>query len=309
MSEIDSNSRQRERFRGCLLGLAIGDAIGASTEFSPKGSFDPVEDMVGGGVFGLPPGCWTDDTSMALCLATSLVECRGFDAVDQMRRYLLWAREGYLSSVGYCFDIGKTVLESLLTFETTGNPYAGPTDPRSAGNGCIMRLAPIPIFFYPDFEKTERYAVESARTTHGTQECLDATRLFARILFRALAGQPKEEVLEADAETFQGSRKIVAIARGEYCHKRPEDLRTTGYVVDTLETALWCFRNTEDFEEAILVSANLGGDADTISAVCGQVAGAYYGESAIPKRWLENLYMGEEIRALADQLRERAPLR
>jgi ADP-ribosyl-[dinitrogen reductase] hydrolase len=271
------------------------------------GSFDPVEDMVGGGVFGLPPGCWTDDTSMALCLATSLVECQGFDAVDQMRRYLLWAREGYLSSVGYCFDIGKTVLESLLTFEATGNPYAGPTDPRSAGNGCIMRLAPIPIFFYPDFQKAEHYAVESARTTHGTQECLDATRLFARILLRALAGQSKEEVLDADAETFQGRPKIMAIARGEYRHKQPEDLRTTGYVVDTLETALWCFRNTESFEEAILVSANLGGDADTISAVCGQVAGAYYGESAIPKRWLENLYMGEEIRALADQLRERAP--
>ena len=125
----------RDRFRGCLLGLAAGDALGTTLEFSVPGSFDPIDDMVGGGPFGLRAGQWTDDTSMALCLATSLLESGGFDAVDQMGRYLRWFREGYLSSTGECFDIGGTTREALVRFERTGEPYSGPTDPMSAGNG------------------------------------------------------------------------------------------------------------------------------------------------------------------------------
>lgn len=132
----------RDRFRGCLLGLAVGDAVGTTVEFRPRGSFRPLADMIGGGPFQLRPGQWTDDTSMALCLATSLVECNGFDALDQMERYCKWADSGYLSSTGACFDIGNTVASALRRFRQTGNPFAGSSDPYSAGNGCIMRLAP-----------------------------------------------------------------------------------------------------------------------------------------------------------------------
>ena len=290
------------RARGCLLGLAVGDAVGTTVEFKPRGSFQPLEDMVGGGPFSLKPGQWTDDTSMALCLGYSLVECNGFDAYDQMTRYVRWWREGYLSSTGRCFDIGVTVSGALSTFQRTGDPFAGSTDPHKAGNGCIMRLAPAPIFYYPDINAAAHYAAESARTTHAAPECLDASRLLARILVRALRGDTKSAVLLGDSDTFIGAPKIAAIARGDYRDKREAQIRGSGYVVDCLEAALWCFDHTESFADAVLLAANLGDDADTTAAVCGQVAGAVYGEEGIPAAWRARLTMGEAIGALADRL-------
>ena len=133
------------RYRGCLLGIAIGDAVGTTLEFKPPGSFKPISDMVGGGPFRLKPGEWTDDTSMALCLATSLVEKNGFDPREEMDRYSRWWKEGYLSSNGVCFDIGNTVATALRQYQKTGDPIAGSISPHSAGNGCIMRLAPMPM--------------------------------------------------------------------------------------------------------------------------------------------------------------------
>lgn len=297
--------QQLDRFRGCLLGLAAGDAVGTTVEFRPRGSFAPLTGMVGGGPFRLEPGQWTDDTSMALCLAVSLVECNGFDARDQMERYCRWRDEGYLSSNGRCFDIGGTVASALARFQRTGDPFAGSTDPNSAGNGCIMRLAPIPMFYFPDVDLAEHYAAESSRTTHAAAECLDASRLFARMVVRALQGGPKEEILLADHTSFVGAPKIMSIAQGEYIAKPMSGIRGSGYVVDSLEAALWCFHHTDSFEQAILAAANLGDDADTTAAVCGQVAGAFYGASGIPAHWLERLALRSEIEQLAVQLMER----
>jgi ADP-ribosyl-[dinitrogen reductase] hydrolase len=292
----------QDRFRGCLLGLAVGDAIGIAVEGYPRGSFKPLTDMVGGGPFGVKAGQWSDDTSMALCLATSLVECGGFDPRDQIERYCLWAETGYLSSTGFCFDIGHTVASALRRFRQTGEPIAGSKDPMSAGNGCIMRLAPVPLFFFPDIDAAEHFAAESSKTTHGAEECIDACRLFARIIVRAVSGKPKDEVALADGASFKGSPKIAAIARGDYLRKSESEIRGSGYVVESLEAAMWCFMNTETFRDAVLKAANLGHDADTTAAVCGQVAGAYYGESGIPSDWLKKLAMCQEIRDLADRL-------
>lgn len=292
----------KDRFRGCLLGLAVGDAVGTTVEFRPRGSFKPLTDMIGGGPFHLQAGQWTDDTSMALCLATSLVECHGFDPLDQMERYCRWAETGYLSSTGTCFDIGNTVASALRRFRQTGNPWAGSSDPYSAGNGSIMRLAPIPMFFFPDLEAAERFAAESSRTTHGAVECMDACRLLARIICRALSGRPKDEVILGDSTTFRGSEKIVAIARGAYRDKSEREIRGSGYVVESLEAALWCFAHTDCFRDAVLQAANLGDDADTTAAVCGQVAGAYYGARHIPAAWLERLALRSAITELADRL-------
>lgn len=294
---------ERDRFRGCLLGLAVGDAVGTTLEFQARGSFHPISDMIGGGPFGLAPGEWTDDTSMALCLATSLVETGGFDPADQMLRYQQWVESGYLSSNGRCFDIGNTVAMALRRYKTTGDPFAGSTDPRFAGNGSIMRLAPVPLFYYPDHSSAVKYAAESSRTTHGAPECLDACRLLAGILGRALqGGRTKEEVLFVPEIDSRASENIRAIACGEYRYKSENAIRGSGYVVESLEAALWCFLHTETLEVAILRAANLGEDADTTAAVCGQVAGAYYGACAIPDHWLKRLVMRDEITALADQL-------
>lgn len=291
-----------ERFRGCLLGLATGDAVGTTVEFQHRGSFLPVTDMVGGGPFNLKPGQWTDDTSMALCLATSLIEVGAFDAMDQMNRYCNWYEQGYLSSTGDCFDIGNTVSQALYQYKLSSNPFSGSTNPRSAGNGCLMRLAPVPMFYYPNRDHVLHFSGESSRTTHGAAECIDASRLFGDILFRALSGSNKTEILFANDLKMIASPSIQSIALGEYQNKLVNDIRGTGYVVESLEAALWCFWMTETYEQAILAATNLGDDADTTAAICGQVAGAYYGESDIPIRWLKKLTMKDDITQLADQL-------
>src|SRR4051812_24966874 len=178
---MDDNSLT-SRAHGCLLGLAAGDAVGTTVEFQLRGSFPPVTDLTGGGPFRLKAGEWTDDTSMALCLAESLAEKRGFDAHDQMTRYCRWWREGYWSANGRCFDIGITVSAALRRFEATGEPFAGSTAPETAGNGSIMRLAPIPIHAYADLARTIELSRESSRTTHGAAECLDACEVLGTLL-------------------------------------------------------------------------------------------------------------------------------
>ena len=284
------------------MGLAAGDALGTTVEFSPRGSFEELKDMVGGGPFKLRPGQWTDDTSMALCLAESLVEKDGFDAKDQIQRYCKWMETGYLSSNGTCFDIGNTVASALRRFRDTGEPYSGSTHPRSAGNGSIMRLAPIPMKYFSKIDQAEYMSGESSKTTHGAEECIDACRLLARIIVRALSGQSRDEILLADRESFHGSKNIVAIARGEYLEKQESMVHGTGYVVQSLEAALWCFARSRSYKDAVLRAANLGDDADTTAAICGQVAGAYYGLSGIPPKWIQKLALRATIINLSDLL-------
>ncbi|MCZ6784947.1 MAG: ADP-ribosylglycohydrolase family protein [Proteobacteria bacterium] len=302
----------RGRFRGCLLGLACGDAVGTALEFERRGTFEPLTDMVGGGPFRLKPGEWTDDTSMALCLAESLLE-RGFDPRDQMERYCRWWREGYLSSNGRCFDIGDTVRGALRRFEESGEPLSGSTDADSAGNGSIMRLAPAPMFFAPDAAAAVKHSAESSRTTHGSQETVDACRLFGLMLSRALAGASKDDVLNAGADDARSlgpspmAPAIAAIAAGSWRNKTESEIRGSGYVVHSLEAALWCFADTTSYRDAILRAANLGEDADTTAAVCGQVAGAFYGEEGIPPEWRGKLSMRAKIEELADALFEARP--
>ncbi len=291
-----------DRFRGCLLGLGCGDAVGTTAEFCRRGSFTPVRDMVGGGVFELKPGEWTDDTSMALCLAASLTELGTFDARDQMERFWRWVDDGYMSSNGRCFDVGNTVYDALEKYRETGEPFSGSTDPWSAGNGCIMRLAPVPMFYYPDRELAIDMSGRSSRTTHGADECVDACCLFGGMIYKALSGATKDEILFSHEVEDLSCERILEIARGEYINKSEDQVDGSGYVVRSLEAALWCFYHTNSFEEAILKATNLGNDADTTAAVCGQVAGAHYGESGIPQRWLERVAMADKIRDLAIKL-------
>lgn len=292
---------RKQRYRGSLLGLAVGDALGTTLEFQPRGTFEPLTDMCGGGPFHLKPGQWTDDTSMALCLAHSLLACEGFDANDQMQRYCEWRTHGYMSSNGRCFDIGVTVSSALSRFLRTGEPYSGSTDPFSAGNGSIMRLAPVALFFSPAREKVIAYAQHSSRTTHGARECVESCGLFAELIHLALNGTDRRQLLSATRYEPTTSR-VAALKKGEFLTKSYDDIQGTGYVIDSLEAALWCFIHTESYAEAVLAAVNLGDDADTTAAVCGQLAGAYYGEAGIPQHWLEPLVMREDIGLLAQQL-------
>jgi ADP-ribosyl-[dinitrogen reductase] hydrolase len=307
MNDKQQEILRQDRFRGCMLGLACGDAVGTTTEFMRRGSFPAVTDMVGGGPFDLKRGQWTDDTSMALCLAQSLIDRQGFDAHDQMTKYVRWMDEGYMSSNGRCFDIGQTTLEGLDRFKTTGEPFSDCDDALSAGNGCLMRLAPVPMWFYPDRLAVIEYAAQSSRTTHGAAECIDASRLFAAILYQALSGADKDAILFGHglSEFDIPSYRVQSVAAGDYRDKGVAEIRGSGYVVESLEAALWCFLTTDTFESAILAAANLGDDADTTAAICGQVAGAFYGENGLPCHWLRYLVMAREIRLLADKLGQR----
>jgi len=298
-----------DRYRGSLLGLAAGDALGTTLEFRRPGTFEPVTDMVGGGPFGLNPGEWTDDTSMALCLAESLVHCGGFDPADQMRRYVRWHREGYLSSNGRCFDIGGTVLSALNRFERTRDPYSGSTDPHSAGNGSLMRLAPVPLFYAARPEEAIERAADSSRTTHGARTAVEPCRYFAGLIVGALAGESKERLLSPGYCPVPGGwqrrplcPEIAAIAAGSVARKAPPQIRGTGYVVECLEAALWAFHKGGSFEEGALLAVNLGDDADTTGAVYGQLAGACYGVGGIPGRWRAKIAHADLIMRLADGL-------
>ncbi|MFZ2987325.1 ADP-ribosylglycohydrolase family protein [Ideonella sp.] len=297
-----------DRYRGSLLGLACGDAVGTTVEFEPRGTFPPVLDMTGGGPFELPVGAWTDDTSMALCLAISLLQCDGFDARDQMSRYTNWWQWGYLSSTGECFDIGMTVCRALQRFMVTQDPMAGDTHPNSAGNGSLMRLAPIALKFAPDLQQVRHFSRLSSATTHAAAEALDCCELLGELLHRALAGLSKPELLQATTTSY-ASEKVSQLAQTEYRSKPLERIKGSGYCVESLEAALWCFDHTETFESAVLTAANLGDDADTTAAIVGQLAGAHYGASSIPVRWLEPLCMRGEIERLAQGLFEQAQTR
>lgn len=298
-----------DRHRGCLLGLAAGDALGTTLEFRAPGTFEPIKGIVGGGPFNLGPGEWTDDTSMALCLAESLIEQRGFDPVDQMRRYLRWYREGQLGSTGKCFDIGNTTRDALLRFERTNDPYSGFNDPRTAGNGSIMRLAPVPLYYASDpLEAIEKSGL-SSKTTHGAQAAVDACRYLGALIVGALHGVGKEELLSSLYCPLEGYweahplvAEIDAVARGSFKYRNPPAIRGTGYVVESLEAALWAFHNSGSFEEGCLMAVNLGDDADTTGAVYGQLAGAFYGEQHIPENWRSKLTYRKLIETMADGL-------
>ena len=298
-----------DRYRGCLLGLAAGDALGTTLEFKEPGEFEPLTDMVGGGPFDLAPGEWTDDTSMALCLAESLVAQKDFDPLHQLETYVRWYRHGHLSVKGRCFDIGITTAGALRRFEARRQQFPGSTDPGAAGNGSLMRLAPAPLAYAGKPEVALFVAGQSSRTTHGAAECVEACRYFAGLLLAAVSGISKEQILNNNYEPAMAhfvqhplTGKVAEIAAGSFAAKEPPQVRGSGYVIHTLEAALWAFHRTDTFRAGALAVVNLGEDADTTGAVYGQLAGAYYGADGIPDEWREKLAMRELIEQRAAEL-------
>lgn len=290
----------KDRQRGMLLGLAIGDALGAAVEFQSPGRFPEVAGYRDGGLHRLKPGEWTDDTSMALALADSIANS-GWDLNDQAKRYVKWWRDGAYSVNGTCFDIGMTTRAGLRRFCESGDAkHSGDRAESTSGNGSIMRLAPVPIHFanlFPDrLEELLERAVESSLPTHASPQCLTACAYFSVVLAGLVHGVPREEVLREDWKPLRKLREIVnlhreveQIIRGSFRLKEPPMIRGSGYVIKSLEAALWAFHRASDFRQAVLLAVNLGDDADTTGAVCGQLAGAYWGESGIPSELLTGL--------------------
>ncbi len=302
----DMNDDILNNYKGSMLGLAVGDALGSTLEFMEK---DDLEDgyihseIIGQGKLNLAKGEWTDDTSMALCLAQSLIDKKGFDANDQMEKYTRWYENGYMSPKNKCVDIGMGTLRALGTYKRTQDPY-GFNDTESLGNGSIMRLAPVTLYFHPDINSALDYSEESSKPTHPGNLCLQSCRALSLIIFKAIEGETKDKILNIETPEEFGITdfEVINLLKGGYKSKNEDEINNSGFVLTTLEAALWCFYHTDNFEDALIKAVNLCGDADTIGAVCGQIAGAYYGYDAIPERWLESILKRDLIEEKAMQM-------
>ena len=303
---LSAASNLRGRFLGALIGLATGDAVAAATQYRRPGSFTPVGDMLGGGPFDLPRGGWSDDTSMALCLADSLLERNGFDARDQMERYRRWQQEGYLSATGQCVGITASTARAIAMAQWRRQALFGSHDPSQQDPEPLSRVAAAVLFFFATSGEAINQATEAARTTCQAPAVLDACRALARALYAALTGQPKATVLERAAlavtppAVIAGTGTAAGASAGGSVPAVSQ--RVGSSAPAALAAAVAAFGATDNFRDAILYAVNLGGDSDVVAAVCGQLAGAYYSVKAIPTSWYNGLMQKELITAYADRL-------
>lgn len=287
-----------DRVVGCFRGLAVGDALGAPVEFKMRGSFEPVTEYRETLHFGLPAGYWTDDTSMALCLADSLIENDGYDSFHVMNKYLQWFENGYRSSTGECFDIGNQTSKALNRFKNFPKlDESSKSD--SAGNGVLMRLAPAAIVSLKLSEDDSVKLFEtSAVDTHNNGEAIESTVLFGMFLKNLLQGFGKvesfDEAVRVAGDKFRVADHVLAVDE--------DNVGNGGYVLTSFAAAWFAFSTSDSFEDTVLKAANLGGDADTIAAIAGQMAGAYYGDSRIPEKLKAGLHDSQIFVNLSEDL-------
>ncbi len=295
------------RYLGALVGLAAGDALAVATEGREPGSFAAVTGLAGGGTFDLPAGAWSDDTAMALCLAESLLACGGFDARDQIARYLRWRQDGYLSATGRCAGITESAAHALAVAQWRRQVFPGSHEPKQLDPEPLSRVAPVVLFAFGSPGEAVRLAGDAARTTCQSPTVVETCRLFAAMLHAALRGLPKDEVLAprdgfGDLESPALRPRIRSLLRGRYRRKAPGQMRAGETVVQALEAALWAFDRTSAFRDGVLLAVNLGQRSDVAAAVFGQLGGAYYGIEAIPVEWRRGLARLGLIEGFAEQL-------
>jgi ADP-ribosyl-[dinitrogen reductase] hydrolase len=291
---------QRQRAIGALLGLAVGNALGTTETGKGRECHQPITEMLGGGPHNLGPGEWTPDVSMALALSASLLKCGEIDESDLMIRFWNVVRRGEYSCTGKPAAIDPVTLDAIRRWEKVGNPIAGSTNPETAGNGSLVRVAPIAIRFWRDWDRLREVAERQSRVTHGAVEAVHSCIAFSEILANAIEGQTREQVLLTGQTRLAPA--VQRVVDGLWKAKSRDEIRSTGKAVDTLEAALWCFDRTSSFEGDVMLAANLGGDADTVAAVAGQLAGAFYGAQAIPERFLATLAWEDRIEQVAEDL-------
>lgn len=282
-----------QSFFGCIFGAISGDAFGAVLEFQERHSIPVLESMSSGGIHNVSKGEWTDDSSMLLCLMQSIIDNEEkFDLHDQINNYQKWYKKGFLSTRNYCFDIGIST-RNALDYYNIFNKFKETNLEHLSGNGSIMRLAPVPLY-YNDYQTALNYSLQSSLTTHQSELCLDGCLLLSSLIHLITYKQikNKDELLYSDfiqKLPFQ-TEKFKELISFDFLKLTYEEIPNSGFVLDTLISAIWCFYHTDSYKDSIIKSANLCGDADTIACVCGQISGAFYGFESIPKEWLNNLH-------------------
>ena len=277
------NISLKSRLKGCFLGLAIGDAMGAPVEFEEPGEFEPVTGFRRGGPHDVEAGEWTDDMAMALCIADSLISNKGeLNLTSVLDNFILWEEEGKFSSRGHCFDIGMTCSKALGSYKKTKAIIALTSGEFESGNGSLMRMAPIIVMFHHDLEILSQKCLESSRTTHASPIVDEIVMHFAIIVFNLLSGLDKIEALKNYVPNPNAT--------------------PTGFVVDSFDVAILAFRDSSTFEEGLLHVVNQGDDADTAGAIYGQIAGAYYGIDQTPLKWRQDLWQVSMLEDVFEKL-------
>lgn len=293
-----SQIQQIDRCRGAMFGLAIGDALGAPVEMKQRGTFKKVEGFRAGGYFRLPAGAWTDDTAMALCLADSLCGDERFQERDLLDRFNRWGTFAENTSTGRCIGAGKNTVRAIGHYHRTGQIEAPRFGRQSDGNGVLMRTAPVVIRLRNDRNLAREISLRQGRTTHASAISEAACDLLVDLLFFLIGGDDWHEAV-AKAESLQDNCEVIERSRARHSANDPP---STGYVLDTLQAALWAVEHAGDPSDALLTAVNLGGDADTVGAVTGQIAGARWGLSAFPTNWVAELARSDLISEKTERL-------
>jgi ADP-ribosyl-[dinitrogen reductase] hydrolase len=299
---VEVSQDLRDRYRGALVASAAGDALGATLEFISREDvaerFGMHRDITGGGWLGLRPGEVTDDTQMACCIAHSLVNCRGFDPHDIAQRFVAWYRSNPP-------DIGDTtrhalrLLESGTSWDQAGWETHLALRPSDASNGSVMRSAPVALYARSDPALNTRCSAEVSRITHANPLCVQGC-VALNAAIATLLNDPHADVVACSVEATDDDRVRAALL--DATRQTRESLRAGGYVLDTLQSGMWALLTHDTLEDAIVAAVNLGADADTTGAVAGALAGARWGYSAIPERWLAVLDRHDELVSRADEL-------
>lgn len=292
----------RRRFRGTLLGGAIGDAMGVTNEMLDRSSTLPLEQLVGGGMSDVAAGGWTDDTAMVLCVSESLIAKHGFDAHDQMDRFVRWWRYGYMTCAGRTYDVGNTTRLALFSYIQTGDPFSGVQSSHSAGNGALSRVAPIGLYYAAQPDIIDQASMYSSMLTHATAHSIDACRYVAWLIAQFVAGVSKHDALHAPWPYSPLSEDIARIVNGSYYHRTLDQLNASSYVVDMLEIVMWALYTHDDFASGMRALSNAGGLTTTSCSIYGALAGALYGDDAIPLEWRRALAHRDKIEWFAEEL-------
>lgn len=296
-----------------LMGLCVGDALGVPVEFTSRGERikSPVTTMLGYGTWEQPPGTWSDDSSLTFCLAESL--CRGYSLDTIANSFWRWYKQAYWTARGELFDIGITTHEAIMRLKQGVVPHqAGGRLEHSNGNGSLMRILPMAYCYrHLTFPELIARVHDVSAITHGHLRSKMSCGIYISIAVALLQGAnlktaylqglEKIQSLYSDREYILEKRHFHRVFSGEVAEIPVEEINSGGYVIDTLESSLWCLLNSSSYSEAVLTAVNLGNDTDTTAAVTGGLAGIYYGVENIPQEWINKIARKQDIINLAER--------
>lgn len=304
--------------KNILIGSAVGDALGVPVEFKSRQYLqqNPVTDMMGYGTYNMPPGTFSDDSSMMFCLAESL--CNGYNVNDIAEKFQMWMHEGYWTADGEVFDVGISTRKAINRLRVVKNPTeAGSTAESDNGNGSLMRILPLAIFT-KDLSIDERCEIvkEVSSITHAHNRSVLACIYYIEFALNVLDSENLEEAylntnfwlklfLEENEIYKNEFTYFERILSGKLIDLKEDEIKSTGYVMDSLEASIWCLLHTSSYKDCVLKAVNLGHDTDTIACIAGGIAGIYYDAETIPTNWIEQLARVDDILHLAEQLEEK----